>query len=131
MSEKQFRMPRAFAEEKWFPALLSGELSQGAGQLYIKEDNEFCCLGVAALVCGVAVDFMGDKGMIYSKHNPMSIQGEYDPNLTDEALNHGYPTELLWNGAYSLSAKLADLNDSGNNFEYIVNWVKENVELYD
>lgn len=38
-------------QEKWLEALESGKYAQGKG--WLARENRFCCLGVAAVVCGI------------------------------------------------------------------------------
>jgi hypothetical protein len=115
--EKQYKLPKKWTEEKWFPALLSGEYKQGMGSLYQKEDNLYCCLGVAGAVCGISNDIM----------NGVAI-------FTNEIAN--YPKELLEtredNCGIDLAGELASMNDNGDSsFGDIVVWIRENIELYD
>lgn len=44
------KLPKAF-KKKWVDALKSGKYTQGKG--YLKLDNEYCCLGVAAEISGL------------------------------------------------------------------------------
>lgn len=41
------------AQKKWIEDLRSGEYKQGRERMYIRDDDSFCCLGVAAASSGV------------------------------------------------------------------------------
>lgn len=148
MSEKKYRLPRKFAEEVWFPALLSGEYQQGHSELCslgnvensngdIPQSDTYCCLGVAGIACGIPKKTM--QGLSYVELDTETAQRDADYTRIAElgkiALKHNYPKELFWTrniGLGSLASYCADLNDSEEySFEKIVEAIRENVELYD
>lgn len=116
------KLPKAF-KNKWVKALKSGKYNQGKSCL--KEKNEygefqFCCLGVAA-------DLIGLKPVLgYSTVfiGGMKFKGE---NLNTSPLR-GYTKlpEILW-GNEGIPKKLADMNDCGDTFEEIADYIQENL----
>lgn len=149
MSEKKYRLPRKFAEEVWFPALLSGEYQQGHSELCslgnvensngdIPQSDTYCCLGVAGIACGIPKELMVGLSYVEVKreHKVSSDEAITLDILTKAAIAAGYPKELLWQPETvenaCLAAYCADLNDSEKySFEKIVEAIRENVELYD
>lgn len=130
----KYRLPAEFAA-KWITALRSGEYKQTTGKLVVNLDYEddpqpiygYCCLGVAAAICGVTVETMGINGMLDSYlfkekgvEKPESLPLEL---LTDyaKAINGG-----------TLPRKLAELNDTdGYTFDQIADYIEKEVELYE
>lgn len=106
--------PESFEERRklflpiWIKALRSGKYSQTAGQLRI--NNHFCCLGVAC-----------DLG---ERENWDDAENYIDPML---GLNVGFPSSTLlglW-GVYQEEAEtLAKMNDYGEAFEEIANYIE-------
>ena len=138
MEKKKYRLPKRWTEEKWFPALLSGEYEQGMEYLYYppyeddiigKVPGQYCCLGVTGVVCGIPKDSLAYQVMIEQDKT------SYDQYLVQEANKYGYPNELISlqceQQYIDLPNQLADLNDTGSTFAEIIEWIKENVELYD
>lgn len=127
----KYKLLKEFAE-KWFKALLSGEYKQGKNYLISRDPNgelRYCCLGVALHCTDEPVDdSFYDK---YLNPSPGYI------NQFNKKIPNGIPDELYGIQRGSLPHKLSQLNDMGDlnhrnsyTFEEIVEWVKENVELY-
>ena len=115
---KQYKLPKEFAT-KWLIALRSGKYKQTRNMLVRKVKNtyEYCCLGVAGVVCGISEKRMLDTGVIYRRKQ------EDFPE---------YPKELLASlEKDNLAYKLGNMNDSGvYSFPMIADWLEENVEFY-
>lgn len=88
--------------KKWIAALRSGKYKQGRGILYNKKNNTFCCLGVAAIVCGVKLDELKSK---YSGH----LSTHYKPIAIKLGLKYRKEAELIFR------------NDDGVSFNTIAN----------
>lgn len=120
--------------EKWVAALRSGEYKQGQGYLRKGVDGaaEFCCLGVA---CDLVI-----------KEHLVDIQTDFGPEYTvryDGAATHLPPSVADYLGfdartrvpdpmarhATMNNAELAliDLNDAGNDFATIADFIEEHV----
>ena len=121
---KQYTLPKEFAE-KWLEVLTSGKYNQATGVLYDPSKDGYCCLGLAASICGVSNQEMEYKNF---------IQGD---NFSFEEITQirkkGYPEELSTIDRYAcdkiLGGVLAQMNDNGYTFEEIAEWIRENVEL--
>lgn len=100
-------------KEEWVAALRSGEYEQGDCELYNKTSNSYCCIGVAAVVCGLSLDTINEYGLM-------------DMDIDPSTLKHPVPVELTdWN---ELSTKLTNMNDSGNyTFTNIADYIEENL----
>ena len=120
---KDFKLPKVFAE-KWLIALRSGVYSQGREMLYNKEEDSYCCIGVAGHICQISKRSMNEKGIFAGEHFKLSTLKKY--------IKLGLPVELTANNNVdSLTNALASMNDDGNTFEEIADWVIENVEFYE
>ena len=85
---------------KWVEALRSGKYKQGTGELYNKEENAYCCLGV---LCAI-------NGIFINENNQSLIDEMEDRKALDIQTNNG--TLLSEDGMFNTS--LDSLNDSGN-----------------
>jgi hypothetical protein len=104
-------------KQKWLEALRSGKYKQGSKCLRPKED-EFCCLGV---LCDVInnegwKECAGDE--LYSYTGPHA----YESNTL-------IPSDLSYELDLTTQAqtKLAKMNDSGESFEVIAQYIEENL----
>lgn len=124
---KKYSLPREFAE-KWVAALRSGKYRQGSQKLGNSEKG-YCCLGVAAKVCGSTDDMLsnGNDVACYLK-----IGGDYGAKLTRKIFDQ-IPKELRGEEdklKENLVAKLINLNDNKHySFPEIADWIEENVEF--
>lgn len=103
------KLPEDF-KKKWLEALRSGEYKQGKKHLVIANNNNknkyYCCLGVAGKICG-----LGDEHM-----------KNFD-FLTENFANCGIPEILI--GEFGEAAELAEMNDNGNTFEEIADYIEK------
>jgi len=115
--EKQYKLPKKFAE-KWIKALKSGEYKQTTGTLIkvnkVTNEKYFCCLGVAASICGV-------KEKTLSKYYLESLIKKGNITITKNIGD--LKTEEKFN------AILVSMNDAGESFETIAGWIEQNVEF--
>lgn len=71
-TKKKYKLPKKFAK-KWLKALRSGEYEQGRIELYNKNLNKYCCLGVACIICGAKKEWLSreilinENGMLHRK----------------------------------------------------------------
>jgi hypothetical protein len=89
---------------KWVAALRSGGYKQTRNTIYNAKENSFCCLGVAAMVCGVDLELVHCGG--------------YDE--LPEVISRGFrnPTAV----------KLMDMNDSQKkSFSEIADYIEANL----
>lgn len=121
---KKFRLPKDFWENKWKPALLSGNYSQGKGALYRNINDiltpthgRFCCLGVAAESCGIELK-KTQEGIGFIDKEVLSCFKQFEE----------IPSELI--DTNELTFTLSNLNDQGYKFVDIVDWIEKHVELY-
>jgi hypothetical protein len=78
---------------KWLAALRSGEFKQGRCAMYSQLHDNYCCLGVAAVVCG-----------IYKKDLDLGFVSE-DGQLP------GFPKELTTEYNYDIVKQLMRMNE--------------------
>lgn len=89
------KLPPKF-KEKWVAALRSGKYKQGKDFLYNKDEDTYCCLGVACKVAGVGDNSLAGLATIkdypvFSKL-PRAIVGDDDVNAVVDfltAINDG------------------------------------------
>lgn len=118
---KQYSLPKDFAE-KWVAALRSGEYEQGKEALF--NNGCYCCLGVAAVVCGAKNDML-----LQGDDSPAAYlyRGEIDRPRIPEDVLEAIPENII--GSCGLPAKLAGFNDEGKSFADIADWIEQNVEF--
>jgi len=103
MKQKANKLPKRF-KERWVKALRSGKYKQTAGRLYNKEEDGYCCLGVACAISRV------------SKNN---LRG-YIPRNIKKKLPESFPKILLETDDMGTTVrKLIRMNDNGKSFKYI------------
>lgn len=125
--EIKYQLPKEFGQ-KWLTALRSGKFIQGRDNLVNWEDNEdqnhktYCCLGVACHIANPGNDKMM-SGMGY----PYQISNDF---------NLGIPELLTVGDAKQDSVDMkqfvwivANLNDQGQDFFEIADWIEANVEM--
>jgi hypothetical protein len=122
--EKEFRLPKKFATE-WLEALRSGEYKQGEGFLYQQEKNSFCCLGVA---CAIQ----------YPKHYLVDNEGHFHAGIIEKREDQlkydlkKIPFELKGSASNNnLVSILTGMNDDGNDFLEIADWIEKNCQFYE
>ncbi len=101
-------------KQKWIAALRSGGWKQARGHLRRLNVPEYCCLGVLCEVSG--------EGLVLS-----SISREW--NATWQF--HRAPNTLA-PGSYGMTGveidQLTSLNDGGNDFPAIADWIDANIK---
>jgi len=120
--KKKFKLPKDFAT-KWISALRSGEYKQGLGWL-ADEDNRYCCLGIAGLLCGIPKEKMEGIGLF---HN-FQVRDKFDMNIIPKELIGNNNNDSDYN---ELASKLVEMNDNGDSFFLIADWIEKNVEFYE
>lgn len=108
METKKYKLPKEFAT-KWVEALRSGEYQQTKKNL--KNDAGYRCLGVACCTIG---NTEGLYGKAYPDSKLLPIEGIYERYEDDEG---------------ALFSVLANLNDGGQSFNQISDWIEANVEF--
>ena len=117
-------------KKKWLQALRSGKYEQGFTRLRTgSEENynesAFCCLGVLA-------DLLDPEGWQMNYSPDCSSGPDCGPDCRGYYWHDAcevLPDEKSLPLGLSPSAQtdLAQLNDEGNDFEYIANWIDENL----
>lgn len=103
------KLPKVF-KKKWIAALRSGKYKQGQLHLYIKEENSFCCLGVAEVVCGTPVH------LLHHCQIPKDLKTPNTPEILHADNYHATVVD-----------KLTTFNDNGKSFRWISNWIEKNL----
>lgn len=93
-------------KEAWINELRSNRYDQTEGVLHDGR-NGYCCLGVAASICGVPDSDLEGGDFIMLSNKPA-----------------GYPDELTWKHESSLWEKLSDYNDNGKSFKWIASYIE-------
>lgn len=114
------KLPVKF-KEKWVSALRSGKYKQASNSLYNSTKNGFCCLGVAANICGIGKNTLRNKGLI----------AKFNQELLELAIkNKKYP-KLLMGSSYKsdkdynyIVHKLVTFNDNGKSFKWIASYIE-------
>lgn len=105
------KLPKKFKKE-WIAALKSGKFEQGMGELYNKEQNSYCCLGVACRVAGLKKSEINGVGTIEEQFRGMGV-----PKMLI-SLDNGKNGKLI--------DKLVTMNDDkGKSFKQIAKWIKK------
>lgn len=127
------KLPKKF-KAKWIKALRSGKYKQGTEYLkYIETDIDdnfketkeirYCCLGVACEIAGAKVP--------YKKHDLVAL-----PNWGEKIRGISKLPEMLVNKEKDewgcieekpLLSKLATMNDKGESFEQIADWIEKHL----
>ena len=117
------KLPPKF-KEKWLEALRSGDYDQCQSQLH--EEGGFCCLGVAGIICGHSIEFMGDQG-VFTKDQ---FKGNYKKLRIPSCLK-GSPVQSKnlepVKDFNQIVKTLTDMNDGGDTFDDIADWVEINL----
>lgn len=100
---KTVKLSKSF-KNKWVKALRSGKYKQGMGELYNPKIETYCCLGVAAIICGSGKQKLKAEGILNSTHN--------------------VPKELIGLRTGSVPSKLAMYNDNGKSFKWIASYIE-------
>lgn len=116
---EKFKLEKEFGE-KWVKALRSGKYEQGEG--YLEDaDGQYCCLGVACRVNHPRVN-LTHKFFIDSDGQG---KGYITKNLEEKM-----PKLLRGTDSNNEFVKLvSEMNDEGQSFDQIADWIEENVEF--
>lgn len=106
-----YQLPIEFAQ-KWIEALRSGKYKQGFSYLYIKTNECYCVLGVAAKCAGLS-----------------EIEIEGFNSLRAFADDKRVPIEIATFASEGLAGKVSQMNDKNISFYNIADWIEKNVEL--
>ena len=96
---------------KWVDALRSGKYKQGHNQLYDKETNGYCCLGVLCKINKIKITDEVDYIEDIRDQKKLSIKSVSGRILGD----------------FNCNTSLADLNDSGN---YAFDEIADIIQLF-
>jgi hypothetical protein len=100
-------------KEKWIAALRSGEYIQGKNFLRTV-NNEFCCLGVLAEVCGI-------NSVINNDEDAYHYDFDSTPLTAYPSIDFLFSVSLDNDDAEYLTK----LNDAGSSFDEIADYIKE------
>jgi len=104
------KLPKRF-KDKWLKALRSGEYTQGDSLLY-NDNNQYCCLGVGAVICGVPkIEILN-----------FSYIGEGDFNSLIK--QYKIPKQIVGNDRNEIVRKLSSFNDKGLSFKWIAAYIE-------
>lgn len=113
------KLPEEF-KKKWVAELRSGKHKQGQDVLYNANEDCFCCLGIAGLVCGVDKVSM-HKATLFGTYEPVS-EGGYEIPAPD-----GLPEILIHRKYEDLAHELSCMNDAGKSFAEIADYIEANL----
>ena len=110
------KLPKAF-KKKWVNALRSGNFQQGSSHLFDSDDNTYCCIGVAGVVCGIPKTKLDGIGFLDSetKVNLLAEKNKVPKILIESAVESGEKT---------LAIHLAEMNDGPNSFKQIAAYIE-------
>ncbi len=113
---KHDKLPKGF-KKRWLRALRSGKFIQGEGYLKVSDDDgviKHCCLGVACEIAGAIVPYRKHKIALIENERVAKIKG-----ITK------VPASL--HGFEDTASQLSTMNDSGDGFNVIANWIEKNL----
>lgn len=109
------KLPKRF-KQRWVKALRSGKYKQNCNGYLKDEEDKYCCLGVAAELCGV------------------KSFGKTNDWLSKAVLNTNPPKLLIEDGKqdtfdgrlqqFTIPEKLAYFNDKGKSFKWIAAYIE-------
>lgn len=118
------KMKRAERDE-WVAALRSGKYKQGHTAL--ESSEKFCCLGVK---CDLDID-AGRHGVSRTVYRDSDRVYAYYIDSAEDAAAYMPVQEIL--GAWHLSEDdartLSDMNDRGQSFAVIAQWIEDNIPV--
>lgn len=101
------KLPKRF-KEKWVKALRSGKYKQGNYKLYNKAQDNFCCIGVAEVICGNEL-FNIDRRSVLNKKESKLPKQFYNKDDNDVSI---------------MTNNLINFNDSGKSFKWIASYIE-------
>lgn len=112
----KIKLPKKF-KAKWLKALRSGKFQQSRNGNLV-DDEGYCCLGVAGVVCGVSDKRMADCAFLSRRENGIKVL-----KTVEKALKQ----PILDNPLDSVEAELACMNDGTRSFKQISNWIEKHL----
>lgn len=107
------KLPKKF-KEKWVKALRGGKYKQVIGALH--KDGGFCCIGVECHLHGVSIKDMKKYPIKGGVRSDFSKVPKYMNSLIDCEVVDESPQQIL-----------ISMNDEGNSFKQIANWIDKNL----
>lgn len=113
------RLPIEF-KTKFLFALRSGSFKQGTTYLYSSYDDTYCCIGIAARICGILLEVM-DRQCLFNDHSKTA---------REVARKHNFPELLIGSDSMAkfdaniVVTTLVRMNDGGKTFLDIANWIE-------
>lgn len=104
--------------DKWIAALRSGEYKQGGGGFLRNNANQFCCLGVGCHLLGAK----WTANNSWDAYEPSGIQRSVEYPLDTDAYH-----DLGFLNREDMR-RLANMNDDGNTFAEIADWIEAHKE---
>ncbi len=103
---------------KWIEALESGRYKKGKG--YLRKEDEFCCLGV---LCDIHDPSRWEQRKVEgSDATEWGYLNKNGPNCS-----YHMPPSNVDSCDYLHQKKLAELNDSTDDFAAVITYIKENL----
>jgi hypothetical protein len=110
-------------KEQWLAALRSGDYRQGWGGLRLRGGRHHCCLGVLMDVRGCEVDPGGFLRQVAIVLDPRSGDCHYE-----EGSGFIHPENARrWGLTIHDQLRLAEMNDAGDSFKKIADWIEKNL----
>lgn len=121
MKTKQ-KLPVKF-KEKWIAALRSGKYKQTYGFLYNSDNDGFCCIEVAANICGIGKEKLDNHSLV-NKIYDLTIYNIVKKTKKFPSILYGHMNKndkLEYN---PIVEKLASYNDNGKSFKWIASYIE-------
>ena len=103
-------------KQQWLDALRSGKYKKGSGQLHVPERDEYCCLGVYCDAV-LGIDLANERTMDLPTYLATGIGARFIGSLTP----------LGEDVSFDDRNDLADMNDRGDSFATIADWIEANL----
>jgi O-succinylbenzoate synthase len=121
METKQ-KLPVKF-KEKWVAALRSGKYKQTEGHLYDLDNDGFCCIGVAANICGVSKDKLNNASLVNQTYD-LEVYDIVKKTKKFPSMLYGHMNKFIELEYNPVVDKLADYNDGGKSFKWIASYIE-------
>lgn len=118
------KLPKKFKNE-WLKALRSGDYKQAQGGLKIELENRivgYCCLGVAGEIVGCKIPIEKYGESIHAWIGGRKTRG----TATTPIIGYTKVPKLL-HGNEGVGQELAEMNDDGNDFKTIADYIEQNL----